>query len=108
MRTQDKFTAAMQSLADELDLDLVVDKSWSNVGTFRFQQHDSFASLLDLPFSFQDDYSSFHGGAGHGPLGPNRKGGSYSYVQGAEHEEIIAKVRSILTEKLADLPVGSS
>jgi hypothetical protein len=86
MNTQQKFTAAMQRLADERDLDLLVNHSWANTGRFVFQRHGSFEPLLEFPFNFQTDYSSFGSGAGHGPLGRSPSGAVWSYVHGADHE----------------------
>ena len=77
MRTQEKFTAAMQRLADERNLDLVVDYGYVNTGAFIFQPRNGFTPLLRFPFNFQRDYSSFTGTPEH-PLGNSPRGGSWS------------------------------
>jgi hypothetical protein len=70
MTTQQKFTAAMQRIADERDLDPLV--------------------------NFQTGYSSFNGGAGEGPLGRSPSGGPWSYVEGADHDLLVDRIATLL------------
>lgn len=97
--TQSKFTTAMQRLADERDLELVVDHAYANTGTYSFQKPDRFDALLQFPFTFHHGYSSFTSAPDH-PLGPGPKGGPWSYVQGAEHDLLIGRVTEVLDTRL--------
>jgi hypothetical protein len=96
MNMQEKFQAAMQKIADEHDLDLVVETGWANTGWYSFQPRAAFEPLLRFPYDFQKGYSSFNAAGRIGPLGPNPKGGYWSHVQGGEHELAIARVRALL------------
>jgi len=102
MNTQEKFTAAMQRLAEQRELDLLVNHSWANTGRFIFQRHGSFQPLLEFPFNFQTAYSSFGSGAGEGPLGRSPSGGAWSYVEGVDHDALIARVAELLDARLAE------
>lgn len=101
MNSQEKFTAAMRRLAEERDIDLLVNQSWANTGRFVFQRRGSFAAILEFPFNFQTDYSSFSSGAGEGPLGRSPSGGVWSYVQGADHDLLIARIGALLDHRIA-------
>lgn len=89
-KTQAKFTKAMQDLADERGLDLVVDSEWSNTGTFRFQREDSFEDLLAVHYNFQAGYSSFDMKRGREPRV------QVHYVRGGEHDQFVGQVRLAL------------
>jgi hypothetical protein len=63
--TQDKVLKHLQVMADHRDLELVVDFSFSNTGTIRFQE--GFSTLCTIGFSFQTNYADFNlikGGGG--------------------------------------------
>ncbi len=96
MNMQEKFQAAMQEIADERDLDLVIEHVYSNTGWYSFQPRAGFEPVLRFPFNFQRGYSSFDSGAKPTPLGRGPGGGAWSYVEGGEHEKVIARVKAVL------------
>lgn len=96
MRMQDKFQAAMQALADERDLDLVVEHSYPNIGWYSFQPRGGFEPVLRFPFDFQTGYSGFGPAGLPGPLGLNPAGRYWSAIRGGGHELVIARVRALL------------
>jgi hypothetical protein len=57
--SQEKFEAALEAIAVERDLELVTDRRFSNVGTYRVVPRDGFTPVLQMRFDFQDDYASF-------------------------------------------------
>jgi hypothetical protein len=97
MNTQEKFQAAMQQIADDRDLDLVIEHNYSNTGFYSFQPRHGFEPVLRFPFYFHAGYSGFGSrGRTAGPLGKSPKGGPWSHVEGGEHELVIARVRAVL------------
>jgi hypothetical protein len=93
--TQDKFEDAMEAIALEMDLDLLLDKTYSNVGRITFQEKDLWHDLLTFGFSHQGEYSTFSGK----DLGRNGKGGAWSYVKRPELGVFIEHVRNLLVER---------
>lgn len=69
--SQQKFEQAIQQLADDRDLDLIVDRGAANTGQIRFQREGSFATILLIRFNFQSGYASFDN------LGDVMQGSSY-------------------------------
>jgi len=59
--TQEKFTAAMEEIAESNHVQLVVDTEWSNLdlGVYRFQPARSFGSLVEVSFDFQPTTARF-------------------------------------------------
>jgi hypothetical protein len=113
MNMQEKFQAAMQKIADERDLDLVVEAEWANTGWFSFQPRDAFEPLLRLSYNFQDGYSSFAVDPQTGTLARGARGSAWRGVRGGEHERVIAWVRSMLdgapgTVRIVVLPDGET
>ncbi|MBS1895594.1 MAG: hypothetical protein JST59_30205 [Actinobacteria bacterium] len=113
MNMQEKFQAAMQKIADERDLDLVVEHDYANTGWYSFQSRDGFEPTLRFPFGFHRGYSNFSGGGRPGPLGRSPRGGPWTYVEGGQHEELIAHVRALLdgepdTVRIVVLPDGET
>jgi hypothetical protein len=113
MNMQEKFTAAMQRITDERDLDLVVETEWSNTGWYSFQPREAFEPLLRFPYDFQTGYSGFGQAGLPGPLGPNPQGAHWSHVRGGEHELVIARVVALLdggpdTVRIVVLPDGET
>jgi hypothetical protein len=96
MKMQEKFRAAMQRIADERDLDLIVEHDYANTGWYSFQPRDGFEPILRFPFNFQTGYSAFGQAGLPGPLGPNPAGGYWGLVRGGEHELVIARVKALL------------
>jgi hypothetical protein len=101
MTTQTKFTDTMRRLAEERDLDLLVNTNWANTGRFVFQHHDQFDPLLEFPYAFHPDYASFNGGGGDGPLGRSATDGPWSYVQGGDLNRLVERITELLDERLA-------
>jgi hypothetical protein len=64
MNIQEKFQAAIQEIADERDLDLIVEHRYANSGSYSFQPRGGFEPVLRFPFDFQTGYPSFSSGAG--------------------------------------------
>lgn len=64
--TQQKFMNAMQRLADEVELDLVVDTTYANCGRVIFQPRETFDAKLAFTFNFQQGYASFQDIVGFG------------------------------------------
>lgn len=113
MDTQEKFQAAMQKVADDRDLDLVIEHNWANTGWYSFQPREGFGPVLRFPFDFQTDYSTFSAGGSPGPLGPNPDGGRWSFVRGGDHDLVIARVVALLdggpdTVRIVVLPDGQT
>jgi hypothetical protein len=95
--TQEKFTAAMRKLAEERDLELIVEPTYANSGYYSLQPRESFDPVLRFPFDFRTGYSSFADGVGEpGPLGMRTGGSPWSCVRGGEHDEVLARVGEIL------------
>lgn len=97
----EKFTAEMQRLADERDLDLIVHGT-DRVGHYEFQTRKGFDSILLFPYEFRPDKSSFadtgpEGGA-KSELGPMHEETEYGFyeVQGREHVKVIVRVGEVL------------
>jgi hypothetical protein len=113
MNMQEKFQTAMQKVADERDIDLVVEAIWANTGWYSFQPREGFEPLLRFSYNFQDGYSSFDAGGSEGSPGLSALGGAWSYVRGGDHERVITWVRSILdgapgTARIVVLPDGET
>lgn len=106
MNMQEKFTAALRELAEEHDLDLVVEHAYANTGFFSFQPRGSFEPVVRFPFGFQTGYSTFASGVGPGPLGMNPKGGLWRFVEGGEHDVVLARVAVILDGVADGGPAG--
>lgn len=101
LTTQQKFTAALQRIADERGLDLVSDGAYANVGTFSFQLPEGFESILSFPFDFQRNRASFVpviGGKEPGPLGARNEedGSGFSGVEGEDFNLVVTRVAEIL------------
>ena len=98
MNMQERFQAAIQKTADERDLDLIVEHTYSNTGWYSFHPRGGFEPVLRFPFNFQTGYSSFGSMSGRdpGPLGLGPSGAPWINVRGGEHEQVIARVRAIL------------
>ncbi len=95
--TQEKFTTAMRRLAEERDLELIVEDTYPGCGYYSLQPCASFAAVLRFPFDFRTGYSSFAEGIGApGPLGLRKGGTPYSCVRGGEHDEVLDRVAEIL------------
>lgn len=99
MDTQEKFTAAMRRLAEERDLELIVEHTYPGCGYYSLQPYASFEAVLRFPFDFRTGYSSFAVGIGDpGPLGLREGGTPYSCVRGGEHDEVLTRVAKLLDE----------
>ena len=99
MDTQEKFTAAMRKLAEERNLELIVEPTYANSGYYSLQPRESFDPVLRFPFDFRTGYSSFADGVGEpGPLGLRSSGSPWNCVRGGEHDEVLARVAEILDE----------
>jgi hypothetical protein len=110
---QEKFGAAIHEIADERELDLVIERDYANTGHYSFQPRGGFEPVLRFPFNFQTGYSSFNAGGRPGPLGCSPKGGPWSYVEGGEHEQVLARVVAVLdgepdTDRIVVLPDGET
>lgn len=79
--TQDKFLAKLETLAENAGLELIVDKSYANVGTASFQHTESFEPVFELGYNFQSGYGSFS------------KGVQRPFVKLEELDEVLALVR---------------
>lgn len=105
--TQEKFTAKLQRLADERQLDLVIESSYTNIGHFCFQRQEGFDPLLRFPFNFQPEYSSFSattkdpGALGYREPGSSRRFGG---LKGAELDLAVVRVAELL-DRAGALPV---
>jgi hypothetical protein len=100
MDMQEKFTAAMRRLAEDRDLDLVVEHTYANSGFYSLQLHHSFEVVLRFPFDFHAGHSSFSGAVGEsGPLGDGPRGGPWSCVRGREHDLVLARVKEVLDQR---------
>jgi 8-oxo-dGTP pyrophosphatase MutT (NUDIX family) len=96
---QEKFTAAMRELAEERNLELIVEHTYAGSGYYSLQPRESFDPVLRFPFDFRTGYSSFVGGVGDpGPLGLRADDSPWSCVRGGEHDEVLARVTEILVE----------
>jgi hypothetical protein len=103
----EKFTAAMRSLAEERDLELVVEHTYASSGYFSLQRPESFDPVLRFPFDFRTGYSSFAEGIGEpGPLGLRPDNAPYSFVRGGEHDGVLARVAVLLDEADRSQPPG--
>lgn len=112
MKMQEKFRTALEKIADERDLDLVVEHAYANTGWYSFQPRGGFEPVLRFPFNFQTGYSSFDAGAKPTSLGRGPRGGAWSYVEGGDHEKVLARVKAVLdgepdTVRIVVLPHGS-
>ncbi len=97
--THEKFTAAMRKLAEERDLELIVEDTYPGCGYYSLQPRASFEAVLRFPFDFRTGHSSFAVGIGDpGPLGLREGGTPYSCVRGGEHDEVLARVAKLLDE----------
>lgn len=101
--TQEKFTKAMQRIADARNLDLVVDKAYSNVGTYAFQRHNSFDPILVFPFMFQEARGQFCpssaiGKGDPGPLGPRSEDDHRAFygIEGKDYDLVVLRVEEVL------------
>jgi hypothetical protein len=100
---QEKFTAALRKLAEERDLDLIVEPIYANSGYYSLQPPESFDPVLCFPFDFRVGYSSFAGGVGKpGPLGLRSSGSPWNCVRGGEHDEVLAYVVEILDGRVGE------
>jgi hypothetical protein len=112
MNMQEKFQSALEGIAEERDLDLVVEHNYANTGWYSFQPPAGFEPVLRFPFNFQTGYSSFDAGAGPTSLGGGPRGGAWSHVEGGDHEKMLARVRALLdggpdTVRIVVLPHGN-
>jgi hypothetical protein len=97
--TQEKFTAAMRRLAEERDLELIVEDTYPGCGYYSLQPRASFEAVLRFPFDFRIGYSSFAVGIGDpGPLGLRGDDTPYSCVRGGEHDAVLTRVAELLDE----------
>ncbi len=101
--TQEKFTIAMQRIADARRLDLVVDKAYSNVGTYSFQRRDSFDPILLFPFTFQEARGQFCpssaiGKGDPGPLGPRSEDDHRAFygIEGKDYDLVVLRIEEVL------------
>jgi hypothetical protein len=99
--TQEKFTARMERIAEDRDVDLVIDKTYANIGTYAFQPKESFAPILAFPFDFQEGRGRFVpviGGADPGPLGPRTEDSEvgFSGIEGAVFDLVALRVEELL------------
>lgn len=106
MTIQEKFRRAMQRLATERDLDLVVEPESPETGWYSFQPHDTFEPVLRFPYSFRSGCSTFSRGGRPGPLGRDRAGVMWGTVEGGGHDRVIARVRTLLDGEPADGPLA--
>lgn len=107
---QAKFEAAMQRLADERDLDLVIESKWANAGHYSFQRRGDFEPLLRFPYDFQHGRSSFCGMTEDpGPLGYISDGdpAKFLIIEGAEHDLAITRAAELLN-MLGEPPKASA
>lgn len=97
MTTQEKFTAAMQALADERQgVELVIDRSYSNVGTYSFEFEGDFDPLLVIPFAFNGRRADFSSHGTNDVLGKNANGGSFSATEDGGYAAVIERVAELL------------
>jgi hypothetical protein len=97
VNTQDKFTAAAQKLADEREgIELVIDKSWANVGTYSFEREGEFEPILVVPFSFNNRSGDFAGHGTNNVLGRNLHGGCFTATEGEGYELVLQRIGAIL------------
>lgn len=59
--TQAKFFEQLEVVAATYKYDLVINKSFANEGTFRFENPGSFTPVLEAGFSFQGDRLRLNG-----------------------------------------------
>jgi len=59
--TQGRFTAAMQKIADDQGAELVIDRSYSNIGRCSFARAGIMAPFYSFTFDFQGGYASLKG-----------------------------------------------
>ena len=64
LSTQKKFLQHCQDEAEVRNLVLVVDNTYANTGTVRFQRMESFVPLVTFGYDFQQGYARFHGDLG--------------------------------------------
>lgn len=97
MTTQEKFTAAVQALADERDgIELVIDHSWANVGTYSFERKGFFEPILVVPFSFNNRSGNFCETGTNNILGRNEHGGCFTATEGDGYEVVLERIAAIL------------
>jgi hypothetical protein len=96
MKTKEKFETALRKIAEDRDLDLVIEHSYANIGHYAFQPRDSFEPVIRFPFDFQHGYSNFATCADPEPLGRNQMGGRWSGVRGGAHDQILTRVKAKL------------
>lgn len=97
--TQQMFTAAMQKLADERDLNLIVNRSYSNVGTYSFHEEGMFEPTLRVPFDFQGARADFSAHGTNLVLGRNDHGGCFAATEGAVFHVVLVRIAAILDGK---------
>ena len=59
MNTQAKFEKALESVAKTHEVDLVIDKTYANLGTYSFEKPASFDPVMKFPFSWSNGSASF-------------------------------------------------
>lgn len=115
--TQEKFTTALEKIAEDFGLELVDDGNWANTGTLRLEARDGFAPVVKMSYSFQRGYASFDEllPADLGdrdkmlrdlPDGPiTKRGTHFPYVLPEELEErVLSAVRRCLVAWSVDHP----
>jgi hypothetical protein len=111
MDTQTKFESALASMAESEKVDLIIDKSYANMGTYSFQPRGRFEPLFAFPFSWSEDRGSFDlRSAKHGPnvqslcelVGSSQANpaGIWNGVTGADLDDAIARIHGKLMEVL--------
>ncbi|HVX32803.1 MAG TPA: hypothetical protein VHA80_06635 [Solirubrobacterales bacterium] len=113
MNMQEKFQAAMQKIADERDLDLVVERTYANSGWYSFQPRAGFDPVLRFGFNFLIGYSEFLAGGCPDLLVLDPRDGRWNHVEGGQRDLLVAAVRSVLdggpgTLRIVVLPDGET
>jgi len=93
MNTQDKVQAAVERIAKIQRLDLLTDKDYGNVGTWRFQLRGSFVDLVTVRFDFQTGYARFRMAAP-----PEQEEDIYCELGGDRLDYFLTSLRTLVNE----------
>lgn len=92
--SQTKFFEILERKASAHNLQLLVDKTYSNTGLLHLQDPGSFETALTLPFSFQTGYATFGwmAGDGHPEVFPERGNPYFARYEPSEFDSAIEAI----------------
>lgn len=113
--TQQKFEQRLQKIAEQQNVDLVKDATYSNVGTYSFQVHDKFKPLFTFPFNWSGRSGSFDSRNAHVPesevqtlqflVGPSQANpaGVWLGVTDEDLEDALLRIEGLVIESVDGL-----